>query len=403
MSDKVVRESTLSFRYEPRAYEEAAKMPLYYRSMNLEPRWQHPFWVYDAILAQGKLVGESLALASRPAAEMVLAFLAQGKKRFLFSGVGASYHLGAMAALLFGELTGLPSEFVESSEALQSGIPYDYPDTMVVGLSASGNTVEVIEHIRQAKAGGALVVGFTNLDNTRLVSYSHLSCVSAGGYGVVWDVTTRLAALAYLAVELATKMGRPLDQLESFRYGLFDLPLQMDQTVQQIEGACRRIGQRLRSLRAAVIPAAGNLLPVALEAALRFEEMAHMPARGRPLVDFLHGGVGYLAEDIACMILAAPGSSYEYSRRVANVTRELKTPAFAIVEETDEELPGLVDEAIRIPASHPSLRPFLYVLPMQMIPYFVEVARPGGNPDVQRTDQPRYARAFDIAYPPGSH
>jgi glucosamine--fructose-6-phosphate aminotransferase (isomerizing) len=153
------------------------------------------------------------------------------------------------------------------------------------------------------------------------------------------------------------------------------------------------------------------LLPVAWEMTLRFEELAHFPARGRPMVDFLHGAVGYLAEDESCggaaisaaIILAAPGKTYPFSLRVAHVTQALKTPCVAVVEEGDTEISPLTDEIVRLPVTHPVLRPFLYLLPAQMIPYYVEVSRPGGNPDIQRTDQPRYGRAFDVAYPPKSH
>jgi len=61
------------------------------------------------------------------------------------------------------------------------------------------------------------------------------------------------------------------------------------------------------------------------------------------------------------------------------------------------------DGVVRLPTTHPLITPLLYILPGQLLPYYTEVARPGGNPDAQRTDQPRYARAFDIAMPPKSH
>jgi glucosamine 6-phosphate synthetase-like amidotransferase/phosphosugar isomerase protein len=153
-----------------------------------------------------------------------------------------------------------------------------------------------------------------------------------------------------------------------------------------------------------VLPASGDLLPNAWEIALRFEEMSHFPARGRPLVDFLHGGVGFLAPDILTLLLAPPGNMHTYALRAARVTQIVKTPCIAFLERGhDTEIAALVDNVLRIPGTHPALRPLLYILPGKLLSYYSEVARPGGNPEAQRTDEPRYARAFEVAMPPGSH
>ena len=85
------------------------------------------------------------------------------------------------------------------------------------------------------------------------------------------------------------------------------------------------------------------------------------------------------------------------------MTREVKSPCVVIADEEEEVLTSLADWVVRIPVTHPDLTPLLYVLPAQLIPYYTEAVRPGGNPDAQRTDQPRYARAFDVAFPPKSH
>jgi glucosamine--fructose-6-phosphate aminotransferase (isomerizing) len=403
MSASKVLESTLSLNFDESAYEDAHETPTLYRALRLEPRHQHPFWIYDSILKQCRLAGASLEIIPPIAEQMAAAFVAKGKKRILFSGIGASFHLAASAAHLFGEVTGLQADFIDSSEALLSDLPYEYADALVVGLSASGNTLEAVEHLRKARESGALTAAFVNLDHTRLVQESELPFVAPGGYGFLWDYTTRLAPLAYLATELALQRKSPVEPLVRLRDELLRLPPLMEQVVQSIDARCRTIGEYLLPLRAAVAPASGNLLPVAWELTLRFEEMAHFPARGRPTVDFLHGGVGHLAGDIAAVLLAAPGKTYPFSRRVAQVTQVLKTPCIAVVEENDTEIAPLADEVVRLPGTHPVLRPLVYLLPAQLIPYYLEVSRPGGNPDILRTDQPRYARAFDVAYPPRSH
>ena len=403
MSNPQVIESTLSFRFDDPVYEQAYQYPVLYRAMGLEPRRQHPFWIYDAIQQQPGLIAETLNIIPEIASRIAADFVARNKRRILFSGIGASYHLGASAALVFQEIAGLPAEFVDSSEALFNQAVYAYADSMVVGLSASGNTREVVEHVRLARASGALTVAMVNLDKTRLVAESQHAFVAAGGYGMVWDYTTRLAALIYLAIEIARQRKGTTGENHAYAAALQEIPRLMEQTLIRIDPVCQQIGRNLGSMRAAVISSAGRLLPVSWEMCLRFEEMAHYPSRGRSLVDFLHGGPGYIAGDIATILLVESGEAYPFALRAALVTQTVKTPCFAVVEDGESTIANLADQVIRLPVVPPVLRPFVYLLPAQLVPYYLETSRPGGNPDIQNTDKPRYARGFDVAYPPASH
>ncbi len=397
-------ESTLVFRFDEAAYEAASEYPTFYRALDRKPRVAHPFHVYDDIMRQPRLVGAALEAAAEIVPPMAQEIAARGLRRIIFTGIGASYHVGASAVHAMWRLAGLPAEFVESSEALFSGAVFDYEGSVVIGLSASGNTAETVEHLRAAREAGAYTLAFVNLDHTRLTGVAHQTFVAPGGYGLVWDYTTRLAVLYLLAVELGLALNQPDRDFEGVRSELNEVPLLMERTLAAIDDRCRALGGDVLSLRAAVVPAAGNQLPTAWEMALRFEEMAHYPARGRPLIDFLHGGVGYLARDIVTILLAPAGETYELAHRAAQVTQLAKSPCIAVLDEDDRGGIGpLVDGVLRVPAVRPVLKPLLYVLPAQLIPYYAEVARPGGNPETQRSDRPPIARAFDVAMPPKSH
>jgi glucosamine--fructose-6-phosphate aminotransferase (isomerizing) len=401
--DEII-ESTLSFQYEPQAYEKASEYPTYYRALNRQPRSEHPFHIYEDILRQPDLVRGALGASMDVAPGMAREALEKGIQRVFFTGLGASYHLAASAAHAIWRICRLPAEYVESSEALLSQAVFDWERTLVIGLSASGNTVETIEHLQQARESGAWTLAFTNLDNTRLTQIAHDCLVVPGGYGLVWDYTTRLAALYRLAIELAKVRGSETQDFKKLEFELKRLPDLMQHALEAIDSRCQRLGEKIQPLRAVVVPAAGNQLPNAWETALRFEEMAHFPARGRPLVDYLHGGVGYLAPDILTMILAPPGRTQEFALRAAQVTQMVKTPCIAIMDEGDtSQIATLADDVLRVPETPPVFKPLLYILPGQLIPYYTEVARPGGNPEAQRTNEPRYARAFDVAMPPKSH
>jgi len=58
---------------------------------------------------------------------------------------------------------------------------------------------------------------------------------------------------------------------------------------------------------------------------------------------------------------------------------------------------GCRESGIRVPGRHDILTPFVYPLAGQLISYYAELARPGGNPDIRRTNLRPYARAFWIS------
>ena len=405
MDNKKIAESTLSFQYDESAYEMAHEYPTYYRALGLEPRKQHPFGMFDGTLRQPSLVRDALQVVPETAAHIAAAAQDLNFKKVLITGLGSSYQLGAEIVHLVWGLLGIPAELIESSEALLSDSIYDFEDTLVIGLSSSGNTLETVEHLKQARKAGAYTIAFTNKDNTRLTDAANDYFVSPGGYGLVYDFTSRYAPVLVVLAEIAKSKGRPADKINTMLQALNEIPGKMQQAIDQMDQKCNYLGQWIRrEMRSVVIPASGNMLPISWEMALRFEEMAHFPARGRPVIDFLHGGVGYIARDVMSIVLAPQGKAYEYAVRTVNVAHTVKSPCIAVIDADDTgEISKLADHVIRIPNTHPLLKPMLYILPAQLIPYYTEVARPGGNPDAQRTDQPNYARAFDIAMPPKSH
>jgi glutamine---fructose-6-phosphate transaminase (isomerizing) len=398
-----ISETTLAFQFEERTYETARNHPTYYRALNREPRTRHPFHCYDDILRQPALVAETLKGVDGVVEEIAHTIARSNRRRFVFTGIGTSYHLAMSATHMIWRLTGLPAQWVDSSEALAAEAVFDYQEAVFVGLSASGNTVETVEHLHRARKAGALTMAIVNRDNTRLTAVAHERLSVAGGFGLVFDYTTRLAAIAAFALALGQALGYSGAPFEAVESGLAQIPNQMSETLERIDGFAAAVGRDTQQMRAAIIPASGNQLPTAWEMALRFEEMAHFPARGRALVDFLHGAVGFLAPDIMTVLLAPADESYEYALRAARVTRMVKSPVVAVIDEDDQGgLAPVVDDVIRLPVTLESLKPLLYVMPAQLIPYYTEVAA-NGNPDVQRTDRTNYARAFDIAMPPKSH
>jgi glucosamine--fructose-6-phosphate aminotransferase (isomerizing) len=403
MTKKKIIETTLAFDSDPFLLEAASEYPTHYRAMGRKPRLTHPFHSYDDILCQPEKIQTTLEIFPTQMEQLAQTLIRHKVENILFSGMGSSLTLAVSAAHSMWHLAGLPAAWIDSSEALLSHPVFNYRHTVVIGLSASGNTIETIEHIRACRQSGAFALAFVNKDNTRLTEAADESFVIPGGYGLIWDYSTRLAALLLLALALGKASSHPKASLEIVKSSLMGVPSQMHQIINNIDARCRSIGEMLAQKRAAMVAASGNLSPIAGEMALRFEEMAFFPIREHGLVNFIHGSIGCLSADIPLILLAPQGESHEYALRLGHLAQIIKSPSVAVLDENDQALAQMADRVIRLPQTDPAIKPFLYLLPSQLLPYYTAVAQPDGNPDIRRTNQPRYAKAYAIAFPPKCH
>jgi glucosamine 6-phosphate synthetase-like amidotransferase/phosphosugar isomerase protein len=97
---------------------------------------------------------------------------------------------------------------------------------------------------------------------------------------------------------------------------------------------------------------------------------------------------------------ADPG--YKEFKDIADFCNTIKAPSMAIVSEDDDDISLMVDDVVRIPCEVPELFPLLAILPGQLLPYWSSIFS-GFTPDTQRSEVPRYGRAWAKLFPPGTH
>lgn len=402
MESRNIHENSIVDSVDREVHEAAPEYPAHYRTLNRAPRQQHPYWSFDDIRMQPERIRAVLELPEQQFEELADILTARFTERFLFCGVGSSLNLAMSAAHAMWRIAARPAGWQDSSEALLGEAVLESQGTAVIGLSASGNILEVVEHIRKARLEGALTLAFVNQDQTRLAQAAEYTWVDPGGYGLIWDYTSRLTAIIRLAITLGRRAEHP-QEAEAIASALQAIPDQMQELIDNITPRCAALGKMILKMRAGVIVASSNQTASAAEMALRFKEMAFFPAQSGGLVEFLHNGIGYLDAEVLTILLAPSDRTRPYTRRLAQITQIIKSPLLAIVDEDDQSVAPQADGVIRIPQVHVALKPLLYAIPAQLLPYFTAVADPEGNPDIHRTDRTAYARAYSVAFPPQTH
>ncbi|HUY52939.1 MAG TPA: SIS domain-containing protein [Streptosporangiaceae bacterium] len=392
----------------PRALVEGTgEYPIMYRALGTEPQSAHPFNLYADISSQADALRETFEHADEieAAAEALAARdLSAG---VLGIGSGTSQFVGQVANIALGSFAGVPSWDVDSLAYLQDHKPYDFARMAVMAYSGSGSTVDTVAATRHAKEHGAYTVGFTSVDSSPVAELVHSKILTAGGFDTggsdTFHYTTRTAASVLLAVELGARRNPGAHDFDALRAGLLSTPKLFQEMFATVDARCRTIARQFHDVRAILVVGAGANYGTAEEMALKFDEMAHIPAKPMVPGRHIHGALGLTDERILTVIIApAGGNSQDELTAIARATQMLKSPSVAVVSEGDSEISELVDYVVRLPDIDATSFAVLAALPAQLIPYYSGVEL-GFNPDTQRSNVPKHARVWNMFFPPGTH
>jgi glutamine---fructose-6-phosphate transaminase (isomerizing) len=225
--------------------------------------------------------------------------LAEGRRRVLFVARGSSDNAAVYGRYLLETHAGLLGAMAAPSVATHYRTRLDLSDCLVVSVSQSGATAEIVETQAWARACGAATVAVTNVEGSPLADTADLALVTAAGPEVAVPATktylTQLVAMAVLATALApdpaaldADLARVADEVER----LLDAPV--DPAV-----------SALRDAAYAVVSGRGLMLGTALETALKLEETCLRPVRGYSYADLRHGPISVVTEGMTALLVAA--------------------------------------------------------------------------------------------------
>jgi glucosamine--fructose-6-phosphate aminotransferase (isomerizing) len=387
--------------------EATSEYPVMYRALGTEPKTAHPFNVYNDIRTEPHVIGKTLEVIGDSIKRIAAEFMKRDINHIVGIGMGTSQFVGQATGPAFWDWAHLTTEDRDSVEALTTDKPYDYGHTALLCFSGSGSTVDTISACKKFTEKGAYSIAITSIAGSPLTKVTRDTIACVGGFDTggsdTFHYATRVAASLALALELGKERGVSDPNFKELESQLKSVPVLMAKRLDEIDKRCRSIAKRNAKMRSAVIVGTGPNYGTAEEMALKFDEMAHIPAKAMVPTRHLHGALGLTDERIQTIILAPENRASHWIEQVAQVTVMLKSPSMAIVPEKENMISTIMDYVIRVPVSNEHLFA-LYVVPaIQMYPYYCAVEQGDINPDCQRSDIPRYAKAWRMVLPRGSH
>lgn len=387
--------------------EATTEYPVMYRALGTEPRTTHPFNVYNDIRTEPHVISKTLQIIGDSIRRVAAEFVNRDINHIVGIGMGTSQFVGQVAGPAFWDWAHLTTEDRDSVEALTTDKPYNYEHTALLCYSGSGSTVDTISACKKFTEKGVYSVAITSIAGSPLTKVAKDTIACVGGFDTggsdTFHYATRVAASLALAIELGKERDTGDLDFKELEYQLNSVPILMEKRLDEIDKRCWSIAKHNARMRSAIIVGTGPNYGTAEEMALKFDEMAHIPAKAMVPTRQLHGALGLTDERIQTIILAPETRASHWIEQIAHVTATLKSPSMAIVPDKENAISTMMDYVIRVPISNEHLFA-LYVVPaIQLYPYYCAVEQGDINPDCQRSNIPRYAKAWRIVLPRGSH
>lgn len=307
-------------------------------------------------------------------------------KRLILIACGTSWHAAMIGEYLLEDLAGIPVE-VEYASEFRYRNPVIEPGTIAIAISQSGETLDTLEAMREAKRRGATTLGIVNVVESTIARESQGGVyIHAGpeiGVASTKAFTSQVMVLTLLALKLGRQRGKiSLERGCELAKEIKELP----EKVQLILDKSDEIGELAKKFTRSpnfLYLGRGINFPVALEGALKLKEISYIHAEGYPAAEMKHGPIALIDKDMPVVIIAVNSSTYE--KVVSNIeeVRAREGVIIAIASEGDKVIGKYSDHVITIPKIDPLLTPILSVVPLQMLAYHIAVLR-GCDVDMPR-------------------
>jgi glutamine---fructose-6-phosphate transaminase (isomerizing) len=322
----------------------------------------------------------------------------KGVKRLIILACGTSYYAGLVGECFFEEIAGIPTEVHIASEFRYREQPFD-PGTVALAISQSGETADTLAALRKAKEHGLLTLGLVNVVGSTIARETDAGVYNHAGPEIgVASTKAFLSQLTTLA--LMALYFRPSEERGSTERTSANVIKEKSEAytaiVRELENIPGKIEEILSNAKeverlAVKYKRYNNFLfigrrygyPVALEGALKLKEVSYIHAEGCGAGEMKHGPIAMISPDFPTVAIVPQNSVAEKMYSNIEEVRSRKGPVLAIATKGDKKIGAITDDVFYIPPTIELLEPFLAIVPLQLLAYYIGIAR-GNNVDKPR-------------------
>jgi glucosamine--fructose-6-phosphate aminotransferase (isomerizing) len=343
---------------------------------------EQPEAVADTLLGRRQADGTLVLDLAAGLSEGVLRSI----ERVCIVACGSSYHAALVAKYAIEHWARLPTQ-VDIASEFRYRDPILDDRTLTIGVSQSGETVDTLQGLREARAKGSKVLVVSNVVDSSMAREADGVLYTRAGpeIGVAATKThlTQIVALELLALVLAqARQTLPAPRIDELMDQMLALPDHLSLALERTKDVAA-VAQELAEARDFFFLGRHVGHPVALEGALKLKEISYLRAEGYPAGELKHGPIALIEPGTVVVGVATRNSLWE---KMCSNIQEVKSRGATIVlvgNDGDEQTADLADHMLWVPAVEPLLSPVVDALPLQFLAYWLAQAH-GHNVDRPR-------------------
>ncbi|MBT3329852.1 MAG: glutamine--fructose-6-phosphate transaminase (isomerizing) [Nitrosopumilus sp.] len=292
-------------------------------------------------------------------------------KNIYITGSGTSYNSALIAKQILSKYVKIKSEPIISSE-LQFSPEIIERDSVLIAISQSGESADVLEAVRIAKKLNCKIISIVNLLTSSLVRKSDITlgmnCGPEIGVAATKSFTAQLTILYKIVQKLSNNITIDFEKFAESILKIIENPVKI-----------QKIAKELKNVSDIYILGRGINYPIAIESALKLKELTYIHAEGIPGGELKHGPLALMDSDVFVIIINPNDSTYADTLTSA---REIKARGAKIIGVSDIES-DLYDYWIEIPKIKEILYPISEIIPIQLLSYYSALEK-DTDPDYPR-------------------
>lgn len=333
----------------------------------------YDYFMMKEILEEPQAIRRATMQDRKLLLEMAIGILRS--KQVVITACGTSRFAALVGRYLFSRLAGKFCDVIMASEFQYFSDSVDR-NTLVIAVSQSGETADVIQGVKRAKENGATVYSMVNTVGSSLARMSdsvlYLNCGPEIGVAATKTFVSQLALFYMLSFTMANKLDEGLQDL------LAVCP-KIEENVALNNKKLQILAQKTRDKNDFYYIARGINFAIALEGALKMKEISYVHAEGMPAGELKHGTLALI--DRGTPVVVVCPNDYTYEETIANAHETKARGAFVIG--LSEETHPIFDDWIVIPDVDEIFQPLVTVVPLQLLAYYSAITR-GRDPDKPR-------------------
>jgi len=295
--------------------------------------------------------------------------------RIILIACGTASYAAMVGKYAFERLAGIAIEVDVASEFRYRDPVLD-EHTLVFAISQSGETIDTLAAVREAKRRGAFVRGIVNVIGSTIARETGAGTYIHAGPELAVASTKAYTNMAVIMILYALQFGRlrhtTLATGQRLLKSLLEIPEKMNKILEQSE-AIKKLVEKYKGYKNFLFLGRGINFPVALEGSHKLKEISYIHSEAYPAGEMKHGVNALLSPDFPVFALMTQNQLYEKMRSNIEEVKARKSKVLLIANEGDENAKELADDVIYVPQTMELLEPLLNTIPLQLFAYHMAV------------------------------